>query len=176
MCMAFPLRSGLTYRAKRSWPLRRLRQFQLAQREALELAGFGARQALHELDRARIFVRCDRSLHEFLQLVRHGGISDVTRLQRDKRLHDLATLLVGRAYHATFGDRRMQQEHVFDFRTGDVIAGAYDHVVGARPVDEIAVFVDRVRVASVVPASLDVIFLAPAAGSGWPASSSTQAW
>jgi hypothetical protein len=54
----------------------------------------------------------------------------------------------------------MQQERVFDFWTGDVVAGADDHIVSARPVDEMPALVDPVCVAGVVPAALDVTLLA----------------
>ena len=68
--------------------------------------------------------------------------------------------VVGDADHATFGHGRMREQRAFHFRARDVVAGADDHVVGARLIDELAVGVDEIRVARVVPAVLHILALA----------------
>src|SRR5918997_233432 len=67
---------------------------------------------------------------------------------------------VRHADHGAFGDSRMFEQHRFDLRTRDVVAGGNDHVVGAGLVPEIALVIHRVSVACDVPAADDVIRLA----------------
>jgi hypothetical protein len=54
----------------------------------------------------------------------------------------------------------MREQRRFDFRSGDVVAGRDDHVVGARLVIEVAGGVHHVGVARHVPAALDILALA----------------
>src|SRR5262249_35053518 len=92
--------------------------------------------------------------------------------QHDIGLDDLPALLVGRSHHAAFGDRRMLEQRRLHLRTGDVVAGRNDHVVGARLVPKIAVGIHEVGVAGDVPAVLYVLalaFVGEMAASGGPA-------
>src|SRR5262245_42943516 len=131
-----------------------------AKLEALQLAGLGARQLADILDRARILVGRDRRLDVLLEHLGAGGVAAVAAAQHDVGLDDLPALLVGRAHHAAFGDRGMRQQRGLDLRAGDVVAGRYDHVVGARLVPEVAVVIHEVGVTGDVPAILHVFALA----------------
>src|SRR5437667_10422340 len=84
----------------------------LAQPEALQLAGLGARQRIAELDRARVLVRRNRRLDEVLQLAhqRVAGASAVA--QHDVGLDDLAALRIGRADHRALGHRSVLQQRL----------------------------------------------------------------
>ena len=104
----------------------------LLQSETLNFAGLRLRQGVDELDRARIFVRRDRRLHMILQPLDAIGIADDAGLEHDVRFDDLSALDIGRADHRAFGDIGMREQRRFDLRTGDVVAGGHDHVVGAR--------------------------------------------
>src|ERR1044072_8361370 len=76
----------------------------LAQHEALHLAGLGARQAVGELDGARILVGRDALLDEILQRAGELGRRGLAGAQHDESLDDRAAVGVGRADHRAFGD------------------------------------------------------------------------
>src|SRR6476661_3365833 len=107
-------------------------RLRLPQPEPLQLARFGAGQARHELDLARVLVRGDGGLHVLLQCTHHGRPRFVPGLEHAERLDDHPALLVGLADDAALGDRWMAQQRILDFGAADVVAGGDDHVVGAR--------------------------------------------
>src|SRR5215475_11723810 len=53
----------------------------------------------------------------------------------------------------------MSEKGRFDLGSRNIVAGRDDHVVGARLEPEIAVFVLMIRIASDIPAVLNILFL-----------------
>ena len=108
-----------------------------------------------------------------LQLGRQYVGRDDTILQYDERLRDSASDRIGRCDDGRFEHRCVFDEHVLDFRPGDVVAAADDQIVGTALIPEVAVFVLPVDVARNVPAAAHVLALPfglpPVPASGWAA-------
>src|SRR5579875_621570 len=146
--------------------------FLLAQAEALQLAGFGARQGGAELDGARIFVGRDTLLDKLLQCLRQRLVARIPWLEDDERLDDSTPLRIGRADDRAFRNGWMLQQRVFHLWPGNVVAAGHDHIVSARLEPEVAVLIHQVSVACQVPAVLYIGSLALVghiAAAGWPA-------
>src|SRR5207244_3225415 len=61
--------------------------------------------------------------------------------------------------HRAFAHALVPQQRLFHLGAGNVVAGADDHVVGARVIPEIAGGIGAERVAGEVPAVADIFFL-----------------
>ncbi len=84
---------------------------------------------------------------------------DHARACHHKGAHDLAALGIRCTHHAALGHGLMRQQHRLNFRAGNVVAGRNDHVVRARLVVKIAVFIDHECVAGQVPAIAHILRL-----------------
>ena len=122
-----------------------------------EACRFRCGAASAELDGARILVWRDLLLHEVLQFLDHLGSTLVSRAQDDERLDNLPAFFVLDSDDAAFSDRRMQQQRAFDLRAGDVVATRNDHVVDTATGIRTTVFVDEIRVAGQIPATLHIL-------------------
>ncbi len=109
-----------------------------------QLAHFAARQAGAELDGARVLVRRHGLLDEVLQCLDHRRPGFMARMQHHEGLDDLPALRVRHADHAALGHGRVQQQRILHLGRGDVVARRDDHVVGARVIVEVALFVHHV--------------------------------
>ncbi len=102
------------------------------------------RQAVDELDGLRDLEAREVSpavLQDF------GLGRRLPRAQGDQRLGRLAPSVVGDRNHSALKDGRMVVEDALDFRAGDVLAAAQDHVFDAVDDQDVALFVDRGQVA-----------------------------
>jgi hypothetical protein len=80
--------------------------------------------------------------------------------QHAEGLDDHATLVVGLADHAAFGDCRVAQQGVLDLRRAHVVTRRDDHVVGTGLVEKVAVGILHEGITRMVPAGLDIVGLA----------------
>src|SRR5262249_29999741 len=114
---------------------RRLRPpLPLAQLDASDLAADGLRQALHELDLARILVGRRDPLHVPLQLVHQRLARRPIARQHDERLDDLAADRIRAGHDGRLDDGRMLEQRALHLEWPDAIARRDDDVVG--PADE----------------------------------------
>src|SRR4029077_3612093 len=128
---------------------------ELAQLEALDLAGGGARQRVHEVDALRALVA-----RQLLRRVLLDGAGErlarrVARTQRHVRSRNGRTFLVRLGDDRRLEHRGMRDERLLDFAGGDPHARAFEEIVAAafEPVE--AVLVAPVDVAGAHPAVAD---------------------
>src|ERR1700730_6601409 len=131
----------------------------LAQLEALDLAGLGARQGRDELDRPGIFIRGDLGLGEILNILDQRLARHAAGAEHDECFYDLAAAGVGGAHNGAFQHLGVIEQRGFHLGTRDVVAGADDHVVGARVVPVVALGVLAIGIARQVPTVPHVFLL-----------------
>ena len=95
-----------------------------------------------------------------LQCFYQGCIARKAGLEHAKGPDDHAAFDVGLADHAALGHAWVAEQCIFYLGRADVVAGCDDHVVVARLVEKVALFVLHKGVAGVVPAVLDIVELA----------------
>ena len=145
-------RGGRASRCRRTSTVTVAPRLQLAQLEALDLAGGGLRQVGDELDLARVLVGRQLVLHEGLQLG-VGGLR--AGLEHDEGLGLGQALGVGHADHRGLEHRRVLHQRGLDLEGRDVDAADLEHVVAAAAVGVAAVGVAHVLVAALGPAALE---------------------
>ena len=64
----------------------------------------------------------------------------------DVGFYNLAPLRIGTGDNGAIGNRPVFHQYRLDFRAGNVVASGYDHVVGARLIPEIAIFIEQITV------------------------------
>src|SRR5438477_5573865 len=115
-----------------------------------DLAASGLRQHVDEVelanDREGAEVVADSREQLFLELI--GRLA--TLLQHDERRYDLAAEFVGAPRHTGLGDRGVSEERGLDLDGADTVVGDLDDLVGASAEPDIAVRIDRRRVAGEV--------------------------
>src|SRR5262249_40751326 len=123
----------------------------LAQLDAPDLAADGLRQALHELDLARILVGRRDPLHVLLQLVHQRLARRPIARQHDERLDDLAADRIRAGHDGRLDDGRMLEQRALYLEWPDAIARRDDDVVGPADEPEVAILVASGAVSGQVP-------------------------
>jgi hypothetical protein len=98
---------------------RRASTSRLAQQSADDLAGRGHRHLIDEGDLARIFVREQPRLHEFLQFGASASRRLSVRLEHDERLDDFGAHRIGLADHRRERHGRMADQAILDLARPD---------------------------------------------------------
>src|SRR5205823_6818200 len=119
----------------------------LAQLELLQLARGRTGEGVAQLDRRGALEVGEPAPAE---LDERGLVGLLAGAQDDERLHGLAPLLVGHAYHGDLGDGGVLVEAVLDLDRRDVLAAGDDHVLLAIGDDDVTA-VEVATVARVEP-------------------------
>src|SRR5215510_530666 len=101
------------------------------QLKALNLPGFGFRQAIDNLDLARVGVVAHKAAGSILDLAHEIRRPCLPGLQGDICRDNLALQRVGLAYHAGFSDGRMMEDRALNLERSNAIPGALDHIIRA---------------------------------------------
>ena len=150
--------------ARKRSTARRSRASLVPQLEALDLSGRGFRQAVDDLDPARIFPRADLLLDVLLQrLVQAVGLR--ARAQHHEGLRLQQPFRIGFRHHGGLQHRGMGDQRALDLERRHPDAGHLEHVVAAAAEGVAAVGVANVFVAGAGPVALEGLSGSCCAGS-----------
>jgi len=96
-----------------------------------DLAADRQRQLRDEFHDARILVRSQTELHEFLDFARELGRRDGACPEHDDGFDELRPHRIRNADDGGDCDRRMLEKTLFDFDGSDAVPGARDQIVGS---------------------------------------------